>query len=56
MPWTALQTQCRSRVLAIVAYLSTLIAAIVIISMALFRPVAHEVRKPPVLVDSEVMK
>ena len=56
MRWTAIRTRHRSRVLATVAYLCTLTAAIVIIGMALFQPVAHEVRKPPVLVDSEVKK
>jgi hypothetical protein len=56
MRWASRQTRYRSRVLAVVAYLATLTAAIVIIGMALFQPVAHEVRKPPVLVDSEVKK
>jgi hypothetical protein len=54
MQWATDETRHRSRVLATVAYLSTLIAAIVIIGMALFQPIAHEVRKPPVLIDSEV--
>jgi hypothetical protein len=56
MRWTLLQSRHRSRILAIVAYLSTLTAAIVIIGMALFQPAAHDVRKPPVLIDSEVKR
>ena len=56
MRWAALQTRHRSRVLAMVAYLSTLTAAIVIIGMALYQPTAQEARKPPVLVDSEVKR
>jgi hypothetical protein len=56
MRWAIVGTQHRSRVLATVAYLSTLVAAIVIIGMALFQPVANEVRKPPVLIDSEVKR
>jgi hypothetical protein len=54
--WAAGQTRYRSLVLAVVAYLATLTAAIVIIGMALYQPVPHEVRKPPVLVDSEVKR
>lgn len=54
MQWVTLQARLRSQVLATVAYLSTLTAAIVIIGMALFQPVAHEVHKPPVLIDSKV--
>ncbi len=54
MRWADLQIRHRARVLAILAYAFTLIAAIVIIGMAMFHPPEHETRKPPVLVDSEV--
>jgi hypothetical protein len=56
MRWVVLQSRHRSRVLAIVAYGFTLIAAIIIIGMAMFHPAEHETRKPPVLVDSEVQR
>ena len=56
LQWAAQQTRHQSRVLAVVAYLSTLTAAIVIVGMALFKPVAHEVHKPPVLIDSAVQR
>ncbi len=56
MRWAALQSRHRSRVLAIVAYAFTLIAAIIIVSMAMFRPAEREIRKPPVLLGSEVEK
>lgn len=56
MSWETQRIRHRSRVLALVAYLSTLITAVVIFGMAAFQPAAHEVRKPPVLVDSEVTR
>jgi hypothetical protein len=54
MRWTALQTRHRSRVLVMAAYMATLTAAIVITGMALFQPAERELRKPPVLIDSDV--
>jgi hypothetical protein len=54
MRWAALQSRYRSLGLVILAYGLTLIAAITIIGMAMFHPAEHEMRKPPVLVDSEV--
>ena len=56
MRWSALEARHRSRVLIVVAYLATLTAVIVIVGMALFQPATHEVRKPPVLVESEVRR
>jgi hypothetical protein len=54
MRWAKLQTQHRSRILAVTAYMATLTAAIVIVAIALFQPTEREVRKPPVLIDSVV--
>jgi hypothetical protein len=54
MRWAALQTRHRSRILVVIAYLSTLTAAIVIVGMALFQPTPHEIHRPPVLIDSVV--
>lgn len=56
MSWETQRMRHRSRVLAVVAYVSTLITVVVVFAMAKFQPVAHEVRKPPVLVDSEVTR
>lgn len=56
MEWAIVQTRHRSRVLVTVAYLSTLIAIVVVSGMAWFQPVAHDVRKPPALIDSEVSR
>lgn len=56
MQWAIVQTRHQSRVLVTVAYLSTLIAIVVVSGMAWFQPVAHDVRKPPVLIDSEVSR
>jgi hypothetical protein len=56
MRWAALQTRHRSRVLVMAAYLATLTAAIVIVGMAFFQSGTSEVRKPPVLIDSEVQR
>lgn len=54
MRWATLQSRHRSRVLVMTAYLATLAAAIVIVGMALFEPNEKDVRKPPVLIDSEI--
>ncbi len=56
MRWATLQMRHRLRVIATVAYLSTLIAVIVIVCIAKFQPAPPDERKPPVLVDYEVVK
>jgi len=54
MRWARLQTQHRSRILAVTAYMATLTAAIVVVGMALFQPSEREASKPPVLIDADV--
>lgn len=55
-PRGAAQMRYRSRILMLVAYLCTLLTAIVIVSMAMFRPAPDEAHKQPVLIDSRVIR
>lgn len=52
LKWVALQTTQRTRYLVVFAYLATLLTAIVVVGMALFRD--SDVGKPPVLIKSKV--
>lgn len=56
LAWVALQGKHQSRSMLIVAYLATLFAVIVIIGMALFFPQHLEASRPPVLIDSTVLR
>lgn len=50
------QMRYRSRILMLVAYLCTLLTAIVIVSIAMFRPASDQTHKPPILIDSQVIR
>lgn len=54
--WVKLQTRYRSRFLLAVAYLSTLVAVVVIVGMALFYPQNTDKVMPPVLIESTVQR
>lgn len=54
MRWATLRSRERARIVGAVAYLATLVTAIVIVGMALFKTGTHDMHKPPVLVGSQV--
>lgn len=56
LAWVALQAKQQSRVMLIVAYLATLFAVIAIVGMALFFPQQSEASRPPVLINSTVVR
>jgi hypothetical protein len=54
LAWAKMQTSYGTRVILVVAYAATLLTAIVIVSMALFRPPDGDAHKAPVLIDTSV--
>ncbi len=56
LAWVAMQTKQRSRVLWVLAFLVTLITAVIIVAMALFYQPTSEASKPPKMTDVKVIR
>ncbi len=54
LAWTAMQISRQTRLLVVAAYVATLLTAVVIVGMALFRPSDSDAGKHPVLINSTV--
>lgn len=56
LQWAALQSSHRSRQLLVLSYVATLLTALVIVGMALYRTQEPPQDKPPVLIDSSAQR
>jgi hypothetical protein len=56
MAWVAMQGSQHKRVVLMIAYLATLFAGVLIVAMALFFPDHIESKRPPQLIDSQVIR
>jgi hypothetical protein len=54
--WVTLHYKHRSRLMATAAYMATLLTIVIIVGMALYQSSGDDERKPPVLVDTEVVE
>jgi hypothetical protein len=56
MRWATMHYKHRSRLMAMAAYMATLLTIVIIVGMAFYESRSDDERKPPVLVDTEVVE